>query len=439
MIFRAVRRFGWSLTIARAGWWRWLIAALVASLVSVSAAAAAAPVDRAPAVGGPLARPAAYSPQLGQRLAIFVLQQLSKSQLPGSVAIGRLLEQFGLGDKPESDIAGVRSDLGEIQTRLGTLETAVAQLRAEVAQSEYSVLVGQASPITSAIDRGMADLEELANIPVNDPAKKGFTDATLRFINRNLIEKPAQEELTKLITGEAGSDGLIKAFSKAEAARTRYWTPRTSQQVLEVFDYYQAEESRLLLLRVEFWHTDPLTWPAPYIERQIRKVEQEVGTPEKTTTPAAVGTQEALLKRDICCGVFAETGTPLDWGYIDLGRSYTWREAQAQVATYSARGWRLPTVSELQALIAPAPAFAGYPGFVAPLYQTWGQWLDSRLGGLLPTQFASAVWAESPRCSATYDSCSYFLYDGKVGKTEIDYGLNNNLLLVRNRTESWWW
>jgi hypothetical protein len=41
MIVSSVPRFGWSLASARAGWRRWLIAALVASLVSVPIAAAA--------------------------------------------------------------------------------------------------------------------------------------------------------------------------------------------------------------------------------------------------------------------------------------------------------------------------------------------------------------------------------------------------------------
>jgi hypothetical protein len=50
MIFGTVRRFGVSLAGA-GGRCRWLIAALVASLVSVPLASAAAPIERAPAVG----------------------------------------------------------------------------------------------------------------------------------------------------------------------------------------------------------------------------------------------------------------------------------------------------------------------------------------------------------------------------------------------------
>ena len=59
------------------------------------------------------------------------------------------------------ELAAIRSQLGEIQGSLTTLQTAVAQLRSEVAQSEYSVLVGQTSPITSEINTAMVDLDDL--------------------------------------------------------------------------------------------------------------------------------------------------------------------------------------------------------------------------------------------------------------------------------------
>ena len=452
MIFSGARRFG----LVVAGVWarrRWLIAALAASLVSVPLAGAAAPIARAPAVRGyqpgPLARPASLSGlSLPERLAIYILQGVSKSTLPGSAGVGRLLEQFGLGDKPESEVAGIRTELGEIQNRLDVLQTAVSQLRAEVAESEFSVLVGQTTELTAAIDRGMGDLAELANTPANDPAKKGFTEATLKFIDENMIEKPAQEELAQRITGVAGSDGLIRAFSKAARTRSPYWTRLTSAQVGEVFDYYQAEESRLLLLRVEYWHAHPLTYSASYIERSIQNVEQQVGTPEGVGQPAAVGTQETLLKRTPI-EVIADTRTTLDWSILDFGEHLTYPQARDLAAQYGA--WRLPTAREVQDFIA------RYPGWVAPNFQDWAEWLYNETGGLLPIKvdpasptlrggFTGSVWVYSPECSTAPDSCSYINYAGKEWKTEIGSSLPYNTFLVRDRSGrdggpdfSYWW
>ena len=436
MILSGASRFGLLLAGAR---WRWLVAALVASLVSVlvsvPVADATAPIERAPSVGasqhGPLARPASLQAQLAGRLAIIILTELSKSQLPGSAGLGRLL-QFVVEDKPQPDIAGVKKQLAEIQSRLAALQEEVTELKADVAQSEYSVLVNGTTELTSAIDTGMDELENVATIPPGDPGLKRYTEGALDRIKKNLIDKPAQQDLTQKIAGVAGSDGLIKAFSKAVKSRSGYWTKFSSQQVREVFDYWQAEESRLLALRVNYMNSHPLEFPQVVIERAIKKVEEEVGTPEKNGVPAALGTQEALLKPSVPFDVFADTRTNLEWGYHDLGAgALTYAEAKDEIKNYSG-GWRLPDVSEVQGLIA------GYPGYGAPEYQNWGTWLNNQLGGLLTGRQPFSVWVYSPRCSTALDSCSYINFTGKESKTEINY-LPNQVLLVRERTQTYWW
>ena len=132
---------------ARAGWWRWLIAALVASLVSVPVAGAAAPIGRAPAAGGHQRGPLARATQ-AQSVAVAIVVELAKGALnkAGSAGFGWVLDQFGLGDGLEGEIGGIRDRLGEIQNHLTALEAAVTQLRAEVAESEYSDLVGANGP-----------------------------------------------------------------------------------------------------------------------------------------------------------------------------------------------------------------------------------------------------------------------------------------------------
>ena len=174
-------------------------------------------------------------------------------------------QTFGLADPPansttESDFAAVRTQLVDIQNRLAALDTTVGQLRADVAESEYSVLVGQAAPTTSAIETAMDDLDAVSKMTAGNSTvtqRANFTRATLKFIDEQLLGK--QEELARRVTGELGADGLVKAFSKAMKARSPYWTERTSEQVREVYDYYQSEEARLLLLRVEYGHAYPDT------------------------------------------------------------------------------------------------------------------------------------------------------------------------------------
>ena len=138
MIFGTVRRFGVSLAGAR-GRCRWLIAALVASLVSVPLASAAAPIERVPAVGGhhrPPVGHAAFLESAAGKLALAVVQTLGEGaiQKTGSEAFGWVLEEFGLGNGQKNEIAAIREQLGEIQTGLTEIRAATVQLRAELAE-----------------------------------------------------------------------------------------------------------------------------------------------------------------------------------------------------------------------------------------------------------------------------------------------------------------
>jgi hypothetical protein len=433
---RVARRFGLWLAGARTGRWRWLIAALVASLVSAPVAGAATRIGSTSAVGGShrgrLARQATSQVELGARLALLILNHLSKSEAPARGGIGRVLE-FASEAKPDPDIAGVKSQLGEIQTRLAALETEVGQLKEHVAQSHYSVLVDGTSKITAAIDRGFKDLNNVARTAPDDVGLKGFAAGTLDRIKKNLIDEPAQEELSKKFTGVAGSDGLIKAASKAVKARSPFWTVRSSKEVREVFNYWQAQETRLLALRVNYMNSHPLEFPRPVIEDAVKEIEQEVGTPAKPGVPAAAGTQEKLLKPSVPIDVFADTRDSLEWGYHDLQpHGVTYSEARQEVENYSG-GWHLPSASEVQGSL-----LAGYPGYGSPGYQNWGTWLNDHLGGLLTDRKPFQVWLNSPRCSTTYDSCSYIGFNGKEAKTESD-GVRSQVLVVRHRSETYWW
>lgn len=94
MLFATARRFGLFLAGARAGGWRWLIAAAVASLVAVLPAAAAARTERVPAVTsserGPLAR-AAFTPTLARALV---------KETRGRCRSSGWIRRYGLGPGP---------------------------------------------------------------------------------------------------------------------------------------------------------------------------------------------------------------------------------------------------------------------------------------------------------------------------------------------------
>lgn len=451
------------------GTWRtWLIAALITSLVSVPVAGAATRTGRALAVGGYHPRALARAASAEETLAGTIVKQLALGAVSGvgsgvtSKFMGWVLDQYGLGDGTESEFAGIREKLGEIQNTLTELKTAVTKLQGDVAQSEYSILVRETGPITAAIDTGMRDLGTVANMTASNSTRRqkvNRTDETLQFIYANLVEKPAQLELARAISGEAGGDGLIKAFSKAIKSKSGCcWTDLTSNEVRKVFDYYQLEEARLLMLRVEYMHAHRNTYTDAEIKQQIRTVEQEVGTSE---TP---GTQEALLKPSSpCCvaqdpvaqpgvgnspsALIADPRTNLIWNTAYLGvKVLSWQAPYIEKAVRDRGGWRLATVREVQEFIR---------GWQESRDATnWEEWLyrlpqvNRRIPSITSDAPTEVFGYSYP--SAGYTGVWTFRCPGCAQPTAVSAtgaeespppGTNQlrGLLLVKDRTENYWW
>jgi hypothetical protein len=464
MVLAAVNRFGTCLAGAR-GRWRWLIAALVASLVSVPFASAAVSIKQAPVVGGhhrgPTARPAFLGLTAGT-LAIAIVQKIGEGALQkvGNAGFGWVLDQFGLGDGQATEIAGIRDQLGEIQTGLSEIRAATSQLRTELAEGTYSGLVAQTSGITARIDKGADDLDAVARMTAGEPTKKRFTEATLKFIDDNLMQGQ-QEELALRISGEAGADGLIVAASKvAKTQSPCCWTDLKTKQVREVFNYYQLEEARLLLLRVEYMHANPKTYSEAEITRQIDKVRLEIG---QADTP---GTQEALLKPSPPCCItatypkrflpenltnpeIAEPDSDLIWNTAYLGAQIPANESlYLQRWEYAAGGWRIPTAAEIKHLIT---------GWSGP---NWAKWLNNEAGGQIgslsyvsvgpsgPRPFGGVWTYTTPTLCATCRSPIGIEFNAlsavgveERGDLEDFAAQRKGVLLVKTRTptETFWW
>ena len=450
MIFKTVRRFGRLLAGARAGWWwKWLIASLVASLVSVPAAAAATRVERVPAAGaGPVARTAAVPVLATTIVTNLAAGAISKA---GSLGFGWVLSQFGLEDGMQTEIAGVRDQLRQINTTLDEIVVATAQLRAELAQGTYSGLVAQASTITASIKTGMQDLDTIANLPAADRTKRSLTEARLTFIDENLIKKPAQVELATRISGEAGADGLIVAASKVAKTRSCCWTARTSEQVRTVFAYYQAEEAQLLLLRVEYMHAHPDTYSGATIETNIKQVETELKAQDallKPSPPCCVyATYDgARLPLDIVNPLIAEPGTNLIWNTAYLGAQMPATYSLFTQRALEAEGWRVATAAQVHKLIS------GWNG------KNWAEWLDRQVEGQIgslkyvfegpsgPRPF-QGVWTYTTTLCATCSSPGPIDYNGidasgaeqrgTLGGTFL--AARKGVLLVKDRSENYWW
>jgi hypothetical protein len=392
----------------------------VALVVSVPLAGAAASAKTAPATSrshGPVARSAAL-----QVLALGVVSNLLRgaTQKAGSEGFGWLLDQIGLGDSAASELAseisGISGQLREIQAQLSDVLAATVQIRADLAQGTFSGLVAQATPIVARVDKGVEDLVAVANLPADDPARKGFAHETLRYIGEKLMGGE-QEELAKRITGEVGADGLIvAAYKVAKTTSPCCWNDLTSHRVREVFRYYEWAEVRLLLLRVEYMHAHPDKYPGSYVADQIQKVEQQIQA------------QQAMLRPSPEEFAFDDTRTHLEWSWYFL--SYRWDAIGARYITdYNGKdGWRMPTVAEINKLISVRNV------------AKWAEWLNREtgdeiayfFGGPINARFTGVWTSEFGRYgSQTIDPDGYSV-------TTPNYS-TRGVLMVRERKLDYWY
>lgn len=180
--------------------------------------------------------------------------------------IGWVLDQWGLGSGIEGQIAEIRTQLNQIQNTLNQIQTATAELRKQFEIKDFEQQAREAGDIIAPVDSAFKDLNYVAHLSKDDPTKKSFTEATLRKIDKLIVDH-AQGRLANR------TRDLIAAAYKVELAHHRFWTLLTSLKVREVVEYYQDAEARLLTLRVDYMHAHPETYPGEYIEGQSSDVE----------------------------------------------------------------------------------------------------------------------------------------------------------------------
>jgi hypothetical protein len=406
------------------------LALLYAGPASAEARAGGTPSTDAQRLDLPAARalPAGFAEKTVQLLgegAVFAV---------GSQGFGWVLQAFGSEDKLQSEIAGIRDQLKEIQGTLNETLAATTQIRADLSQGTYSGLVAQTTPITASIDKGMEDLATVANMPAGDRTKKNFARSTLKFIGDKLMGSE-QGELAKRVSGEALADGLIVAASKVAKTNTHYWTDQTSEQVREVFDYYQQQEVRLLVLRVEYMHTLPSTYSPATIKEAIEQVEKELGA------------QKTLLKPSPPPATIADTRTNLLWSFDGLDARVNISEASAVFARYASAGqgaWKLGSEATIKQLIQ------GWPG------GNWGEFLNREAKEAIPALKGAkfgGVWT-SAKCPIGYDENNPVeseIYLGPCHATVLrsdgvvedlagyQTRVHKGIVLEKVRPEDYWW
>jgi hypothetical protein len=191
-----------------------------------------------------------------------------------------VLSAFGLSDG--NDL--LRQDMANIRQALDELGKQVTQVQNRVELAGFSELVHQTDPTTGKIDYAMEQLAALANLPADDPTKRGFTEQEVVPAISNLRDAPA------ILNRNLGSDvpladNLIKSASRLLSVRERFFDKETSDQVKSVYDYFAAYQAKLAILLVEYYHTKPDIYSTTTIEGNLKKIEGNVSAQATSLKP----------------------------------------------------------------------------------------------------------------------------------------------------------
>lgn len=375
--------------------------------------------------------------------------KLIGAQIVGGVllqaGLSWVLNQWGLGDGVADQIAAIGQKLDEIQNTLNQIQAATEQLRAELANSHFANLVSQATTIVSEVNTDTKELDAIAHLPSGDLTRRNErTHLLLRLIEQHLLSK--QQELADRISGTVGADGLIAAAYKVALANHRLWTLQTSAQVRAVAAYYEAAETRLLLLRIEYMHAHPKAFTDTDIQAAISEVD---GYLKK---------QDGQLKPEPGAGVIADTRTDREWFWPPLDYVGNFAAASTLATDVGASGlYPVPTFGTVNYLGISIPTITGFvnhdvgKGWRLPSYHevlnfiagwsdpsgSWVHWLHRETGGLISTSAAPhGVWADlviaGMRVVFGIDT------SGAVLALHQDPLTNRSPFLVRTRTHTYW-
>jgi hypothetical protein len=337
-----------------------------------------------------------------------------------SEGFGWLLGQYGEKENPsvdfEAKLAPIREKLQTIEDRLSAIEASTDQLRAELAQVNFNHLAAGANDIIGQINYGVDRLNTIANWPAHlgQADKKKEAESLVSYIGHNLLDK--QHVLDLKIDPKVG-EGLIASAYKVEKSHAgRFWVRRNWNRVRDVLDYYQDEEARLLLLRVEYWHATG---------RSGDFIKHEIGAFEQT-----LRNQRLVLKTRPLPNEIVDTKSDKNWDLNYLFTPMTVGNATKIKISVYRQGWYLPFRAEIT-----EDLIKGWQG------KNWAEWLNNQIGGQLtvPCCFQGA-WTGEYHVGTSFGTGQLaVLGDGKVVAVQ-DPDRLLGMLLIRNRapTTHYW-
>lgn len=213
------------------------------------------------------ARPARTHPFKGaasndvvKDIGVFVAQKI------GNIVLSHALEEIGIGEPTNSEIA---NSLGEIKQQLTELQISVDEITKNLAKQSFDQWFVPTIPIRSKVTELFSDLEFLAtqNAPGGKPdvAKAKDVERQLTL----LADENPQTNLDTYLRGGSGT-GAYKAWSDLIRSTSPFWTAASYKQLMSLFDYYDVVQLQLIYLlkeRASVLKFDPATFQGTDFKR----------------------------------------------------------------------------------------------------------------------------------------------------------------------------
>ena len=178
----------------------------------------------------------------------------------GGQLMGWGLKEAGIGfeDATQEQLNKMNEKLDQISRQLSDLEDklddVVSQISKQILDSEYNTRVGQMSDFIGHITSIRDELNRFINNPVKN--------------NPELLEKSRQEIISNIknhlisnenlihnqLIGVGSQESLIKVFSRAVKLNHRFVTSKDSEKVTTMYEYFEAVQTSMLELMVEYYH-----------------------------------------------------------------------------------------------------------------------------------------------------------------------------------------
>lgn len=174
--------------------------------------------------------------------------------------------------------------LKEVNESLGSLKEQVAAAQHQIAIDGFSNLVAHTHEIRAAIDTASRRLKELAALPAGSPDAVKDGDRLREYIGEHLLNAP--ERLDAVLAPKVPlASNPIESASRMVMHRDRFFGPRSSAEVMNVYTVFAAYQTQLAVLLQNYYHDLPNRYSSTRVRSELDHLRGNIEDQKKSLKP----------------------------------------------------------------------------------------------------------------------------------------------------------